>query len=592
MAQSHENTLTPVQYYILIGITIILFGILLFRIYDLQIRKYSDFSSEAVKNMYRKYNVPAPRGIIYDRYNRPLVYNQSNYDLEVYPFEIRQSEHTWEVLSEILHIPAETLKERMEKNMNGYYRPSKIASSLDFRTVSLIHEYQLELSGVTLTSRPTRQYAQGVQAGHLLGYTAEIDKNSIELLSNQGYRPGDYIGVKGVEKSYEKELKGINGTRYVRINAYGMDFGEDFSKSIPVVPGNDLYLTINKDLQNYVESLADTLPFSVTVLDYTNGEILAMTSQPGFDPAIFSGIVEMDDWLALLNDPCKPLINRTVQGLYPPGSIFKLIAVVAALEDYVISPSKEYHCSGSYRLGRRVYKCWKEAGHGALDLYGAIENSCNVYFYNLIQDVGLERWHRYGRAFRVGTLTGIDIPEEKAGILPDKRYLDEKYGRNGWTVGMLLNMVIGQGDVLVTPIDMARYTCLLASRGKIITPHVGRAIYDKKEEKLRMLSFPEDSVQGVHDRVWDVIHEGMRRVVAGENGTAKVANIPHLEVYGKTGTAQNPHGEAHGWFIGFVKDIQFPYAIVVFVENGKSGSGSAAPMARKIFDYFWKVSAF
>lgn len=592
MAQSHENTLTPIRYYVLIGITIILFGILLYRIYDLQIRRYSDLSSEAVENMYRQYNVPAPRGIIYDRYNRPLVYNQSNYDLEVYPFEIRQSEHTWDVLSDILNVSAETLKERMEKNMNGYYRPAKIASSLDFKTVSLVQEYQLELSGVTLTSRPTRQYAQGIHAGHLLGYTAEIDKNNIEILSNQGYRPGDLIGVKGVEKSYEKELKGINGTRYVRINAYGMDFGEDFSKSIPVIPGNDLYMTINMDLQNYVESMVDTLPYSITVLDYTNGEILAMTSQPGFNPAIFSGTVDRDDWMGLLNDPCKPLINRTVQGLYPPGSIFKLIGALAALDEKVISPGRTYHCSGVYRLGRRPYKCWKEGGHGTLDLYGAIENSCNVYFYNLIQEVGLDRWYRYGSKFRIGTLTGIDIPEEKSGIMPDRHYLDEKYGRNGWTVGLLLNMVIGQGDLIVTPIDMARYTCILATRGRIITPHVGRALYDKRKESLRMLSFPADSITGVSAQAWDVIHEGMRRVVAGENGTAKVANIPNLEMYGKTGTAQNPHGEAHGWFIGFAKNKQFPYAIVVFVENGKSGSGSAAPMARKIFEYFWKVSIF
>jgi penicillin-binding protein 2 len=592
MATSHDNSLTSLRYYILIGISIILFSILLYRIYDLQIRRYSDLSTEAVRNMYRKYNIPAPRGIIFDRYNRPLVFNQSNYDLEVYPFEISREEHTWDVLSRILNVSAEELKERMKKNMNGYYRPAKIASSLDYLTVSMIQEYQLELSGVILTSRPTREYIPGINAGHLLGYIAEIDQRTVELLSGEGYRSGDYIGVKGIEKSYEKELRGHNGTRFVRINAFGMDFGEDFSKTVPVTPGNDLYLTINLDLQKYVESQNDSLPYSVVVIDYTNGEIHAMASQPDFNPAIFSGTVSQEAWFALLNDPAKPLINRTVQGLYPPGSIYKMIAAIAALDENVISPDRKYHCSGSYRLGRRVFKCWKEAGHGSMDMVSAIENSCNVYFYNIIQEVGLERWVRYSQKFQVGTLTGIDIPEEKIGNLPDQKYLDGKYGKNGWTSGLLLNMVIGQGDLVITPIDMSRYICALATRGKIITPHVGRAVFNKNDETLKFLSFPSDSISGINARTWDLIEKGMRQVIAGANGTAKIAEIKGLKMHGKTGTAQNPHGEAHGWFIGYSANPLFPYAIVVFVENGKSGSSSAAPIAKRIMNYYWKASSF
>jgi len=476
--------------------------------------------------------------------------------------------------------------------MNGYYRPAKIATSLDFKTVSLVQEYQLELTGVSLTSRPTRQYAPNIRGGHLLGYTAEIDRGRIMHLGSEGYRSGDYIGVKGIEKYYENELRGVNGTRYVRINAYGMDFGEDFSKTEQVIPGNDLYLTINLDLQRYVESLVDTLPYAAIVLDYTNGEIHAITSQPDFDPEIFSGTVSRELWLALLNDPCKPLIDRTVQGLYPPGSILKMVAATTAVNEDIISPSKTFHCTGSYRLGRRVYKCWKEAGHGSMDLLNAIENSCNVYFYNLIQEIGLNRWSQYGQKFRIGTLTGIDIPEEKEGIMPDIRYLDKKYGHKGWTTGLLLNMVIGQGDVIVTPIDMARYTCMLASKGKIIRPHVGRAIYDKKDDDLRMLTFPVDSLADLSPQTWDLLHEGMKRVVSGKNGTAKSVNIKGLDIHGKTGTAQNPHGEAHAWFVGFSANPLFPYAIVVFVEHGEAGSSSAAPMARNILEFYRKVSSF
>lgn len=227
-----------------------------------------------------------------------------------------------------------------------------------------------------------------------------------------------------------------------------------------------------------------------------------------------------------------------------------------------------------------------------MDMIEAIENSCNVYFYNLIQEIGLERWVRYGQMFKIGTLTGIDIPEEKAGNLPDQKYLDKKYGKNGWTIGLLLNMVIGQGDLVITPIDMSRYICALATRGKIITPHVGRAVFNKNDETLKLLSFPSDSITNINHRTWELIENGMRQVVAGENGTAKVTDIKGLKIHGKTGTAQNPHGEAHGWFIGYSANPLFPYAIVVFIENGKSGSSSAAPMAKNIMNFYWKASSF
>jgi penicillin-binding protein 2 len=583
---STENRLSLGRLYTLIILFIVLFIILSVRLYNLQITNYPDFATEAVNNMYRRVEIPAPRGIMFDRYSEPLVYNTSHFDVVIYPYVIRGDSAVWNRLSLILEKSVPELKKNYDRNYINRYTATRIESNIDFKMLSHIQEFRSVLPGVDVVSRPARKIRQGIISGHLFGYTGEINRDNINRYSQQNYKPGDIIGVKGLEKQYEQALRGKAGLRYIKVNALGQDFGEDFSKTSQPIAGNDLYLTIDAELQEYCESLYDGLSGGLIMMDYTNGEILAFVSKPDINPEHFSGGISHELWSSVLQDTLKPLFNRLVQAQYPPGSTYKMVSALAAIEENIITPDLTFHCSGSYRLGNRTFMCWKKEGHGKTDLYGAIKGSCNVYFYNLIQRVGLNNWVNYSAFFEFGRPSGIDLPEEASGILPDEKYMDSRYGRNGWGKGNLLNLAIGQGEVLTTPLQLVRYTAAIASQGKLLTPHLVRSIYDRNQDKLIYLSFPEKKIEQVSPKSWQIIIEGMKRVVQSSDGTARSVNIAGLDIHGKTGTAQNPHGEDHAWFIGFSGNPRFPYSFVVLVENGGSGSGKAAPVAKKMLQFY------
>ncbi|MCK5521468.1 MAG: hypothetical protein KAI81_10170, partial [Candidatus Marinimicrobia bacterium] len=367
--------------FIFILIDLILFAILGSRVYTLQIEKFSDFSNEAVNNMYREYEIPAPRGIIYDRYHRPIVYNTMNYDLAIYPYEFETYPENWERLASITGIDKEILQKRSKKNYISPYTPSKILSSIDFKMQSKIEEHLTDIPGIYLLTKPIRNVANGATAAHLLGYTNEINQRSINKYKASGYRSGDIIGIKGIEKSYEWNLKGNKGRRFTRVNAWGKDFGEDFSKSIEPRRGNDLFLTIDWQLQCFVEDLFKNIPGCAITLNYNTGEILSFVSKPDYDTGIFSRVLSENEWVSLTSDTLKPLFNRLVQAQYPPGSVFKMITAIAGLEEGIVSPEETHFCGGIYRLGKRSFKCWNLAGHGDINIIQALEGSCNIYFY-------------------------------------------------------------------------------------------------------------------------------------------------------------------------------------------------------------------
>jgi penicillin-binding protein 2 len=348
--------------------------------------------------------------------------------------------------------------------------------------------------------------------------------------------------------------------------------------------GDDLYLTIDIQLQEYVEGLLEEKKGAIVVMNPQNGEILAITSKPDYDPNIFSGIISNVKWDQLSNDPAQPLYHRASQGLYPPGSTYKIVAEIAALEEKVITPDWIVNCPGYYRLGKRIFKCW--AIHGKVNIYSAIEQSCNVYFFTLILKLGIDRWSKYVNIFRFGEYSQIDIPEESVGVAPNRTYMDIKYAREGWTEGNLLNMVVGQGDVLVTPIQMAVFTSLLATHGKWVEPHIGYATRREGSSVPQLLNFMSDSIIAISQETWSIIDSSLSRVIFGKRGTGRLAKVKGLSLYGKTGTAQNPHGEDHAWFIGFSRNSKRPLAIVILIENGGSGSTAAAPLAGKIWRFY------
>ncbi|MCG2714763.1 MAG: penicillin-binding protein 2 [Candidatus Marinimicrobia bacterium] len=585
-----QNNVTLERRNLLILIVLTLFVILIARLYQLQIVQYSRFAGIAEANRIRVISREAPRGIIFDRNGNIIADNKSQYNVNLIPFEVGQNENVYNILSEILKIPEQEIRRRVRKNWRGQFLPARIAEDIDFETLTELEERRLELPGVLFSLEPIRSFPAGANLSQVLGYLREVGKKDLRMIKDYGYRPGDLIGWEGVEHEYESILRGKRGYSFVQVNAFGQEVGEVRNKrSVESKFGNDLYLTIDLGLQQYAEELLNGKKGVIVAMDALNGEILSLVSKPDYSPNLFSGIVRSDVWNSLRNDPDKPLYNRVTQGTYSPGSTFKMVAALASLEETILDPKTSFRCRGSYKLGRRDFKCWKLGGHGRMNLSDAIVNSCNVYFYSLIRKMDIDIWAEYARKFRFGELTNIDMYGESQGLVPDKAFMDEKYGISGWTEGNKLNLVIGQGDLLVTPIQMVRFAGTLATNGKLSTPHLGLKYFDRDNDRFHYFAQSTgDSIDDISTSSWEFIQKAMYDVVNSRTGTGRAAKVRGLDVYGKTGTAQNPHGDPHSWFIGFVKKNEQVIAIAILVEHGGSGGGEAAVIASRLFRYYQK----
>ena len=570
----------------LLFIVFAFFAILIGRLYQIQIVQYSRFVGIAEANRIRIVPLEAPRGIVYDRYGRIIADNKSQYNINIIPFEIRSSEETYDILGDFLGLTKDQIQKRVKYNYHGQFSPARVAKDIDFKTLTNLEEHKLDLPGVLYSLEPIRSFPTRANLSHVLGYLREVNKEDLKNIKHFGYRAGDLIGWKGIEREYESILRGMRGYDYLQVDVHGREVGNlQNKKKVLPKPGNDLYLTIDLDLQVYAESIMGDKKGAIIVMDPNNGEILSLVSKPDYSPNLFSGIVESSAWDKLREDTERPLYNRVTQGTYSPGSAFKMVAAMAALENGIVDSNWTVRCRGKYRLGRRVFKCWKERGHGRMNMHDAIANSCNVYFYNLIRKMDIDIWADNAKKFGFGAKTNIDLPEESIGVVPDTKFLDRKYGVGGWSEGNKLNLVIGQGDLLVTPIQMVRFTAALATRGKLVQPHVGLRYYDNELNNFILFSAESDSIEYYSKSTWEFIQHSMYDVVNHRNGTGRAARVRGLKIYGKTGTAQNPHGDSHSWFIGFTKDEDFSIAVVVLVEHGGSGGAVAAPIARKIFKY-------
>lgn len=582
-----KNNATSLHRNLLLAIALTLFVILGVRLYQLQVVEHSRFAGIAEANQVRVVSKEAPRGLIYDRNGRIIVDNKSQYNLNIIPYETAKNDSVYSLLSAILGVSEKEIRRRVQKNYRGLFLPARVATDIDFDVLTEIEERRLELPGVLYSLEPIRSFRGPANLSHVLGYLREVDKDDLEMIRDYSYHAGDLIGWNGVEREYENILHGKKGFEYVQVNVYGQVVGKiEDERSVQPQFGNDLYLTVDIGLQAYAEELLEDKKGAAIVMDAESGEILAMVSKPDYSPELFSGIVESDVWNSLLNDPDRPLYNRATQGTYPAGSTFKLVAVFASLEEKILDPESEVFCRGVYRLGRREFKCWKLSGHGRMNLYDAIVNSCNVYFYSLIRKMDLNLWADYARRFQFGELTNVDLYGESQGVVPDDDFLNEKYGVGGWTEGNKLNLVIGQGDLLVTPLQMVRFAGTLATHGKLVTPHLGLKYLDRQSNRFQTFVFTNpDSVRGISASSWEFVERAMYDVVNSKNGTGRAARVRDLDVYGKTGTAQNPHGDSHSWFIGYSKRDGQILAVTVIIEHGGSGGGEAAVAVRRIIDY-------
>ncbi|RKY62236.1 MAG: penicillin-binding protein 2, partial [Candidatus Neomarinimicrobiota bacterium] len=438
------NNVTSLHRNLFIITVFVLFAILGIRLYQLQIVEYNRYADISEANRIRVISKEAPRGIIYDRNGQIIVGNKSQYNVNLIPFEVGENDSIYHLLSGILNLSETVIRQRVKRNWRGRFLPVKIAEDIDFRTLTELEERRLELPGVMYSLEAIRSFPSQARLSHVLGYLREIDQKDLNIIKDYGYRSGDLVGWKGVEREYENILRGKRGYEYVQVNVFGQEVGKVHDeRSVKAQFGNDLYLTVDLGLQVYIEQLLDGKKGAVVVMDAETGEILAMVSKPDYSPALFSGIVKSSVWNDLLNNPDRPLYNRVTQGTYPPGSVFKIVAAMTSLEEDIQDPNATVRCRGVYKLGRRDFKCWKLSGHGRMNLHDAIVNSCNVYFYSLIRKIDLNLWAEYARKFRFGELTRIDLYGESEGVVPDESFLDEKYGDGGWSEGNKLNLVIG-----------------------------------------------------------------------------------------------------------------------------------------------------
>jgi penicillin-binding protein 2 len=494
-------------------------------------------------------------------------------------------------LSRILDLSESDIRKYVRNRRNSWFRPVRLKRQIDFKEVSLLEENRRELPGVGLWVEPRRIYPSVARASHVLGYIGEISVAELENLASAGYKKGDLIGKRGIEAEYDALLRGKEGVEYVEVDARGRRVRKLKSpKPIPPVPGDNLIISLDADIQALGEKLLRGKRGSAVMLDVRNGSVLALVSMPDYDLNEFSGVLTTKIWKKYFDNPTHPMYNRAVQSSYPPGSTFKPVVALAGLDSKIITEHFSVTCRGFLRYGRRNYYCWYKKGHGKLDLIHGIENSCNVYFYNLGIKVGVDVWSDYARRLHFGEETGIDLPHENSGLVPTRAYLDKKFGKGKWSNGLMLNMAIGQGDLLVTPLQMAQMAMIIANDGLGFRPHLLLGVEDVRSGKREWVH-PDSFRVAIHPKYFDIVKEGMRLVVNGPTGTGHRAQLPNIVVAGKTGTTQNPHGKDHAWFIGFAPFENPQVAIAVMVENGGFGGSVAAPIAHDMLALYFQKKA-
>lgn len=561
--------------------------IYLIRLMQLQIFDDSYFRS-AQNNVLQEQTIYPARGLIYDRNGELLVYNDAIYDLSVIPEQVKNIDTI--SFCNVLGISREQFLQRFErlKRQKGYapYKPAIFERQLTIPIYAAFQERLFEFPGFYVDVRTDRKYAHS-NAAHIMGYISEVTEKDIER-SNGYYQMGDFKGMSGVERSYEKELGGKKGVRYILVDSkartQGRYKGGEFDT--PAVSGQNVNLSIDYKLQELGEKLMVNKTGSVVAIEPSTGEILALVSSPSYDPNLFVGRDRGKHYMELLRDPMKPLFNRPLAAPYPPGSIFKVIMSLTGQQEAVLNPSTAYGCSRGYLF----VGCHP---HGSpLQLRGAIAVSCNAYFCQVYRSiVNNPRYHlreeaynsfrKHVASFGMGKALGVDLYGEGNGFLPTSEYYDKIYGRYRWQALTTISLGIGQGELGITPIQMANATATVANRGYYITPHIVKKIEGKLNPNPE---FKRKHYTTINNSYFDVVIDGMQDVV--EHGTAYIAKIPGIEICGKTGTAQNPHGKDHSVFFAFAPKVNPKIAIAVVVENAGFGATYAAPLASLMLEQY------
>ncbi|MCB9182038.1 MAG: penicillin-binding protein 2 [Flavobacteriales bacterium] len=577
--------------WVLIGGVLLVAFIFILRLFWIQVVD-DRWKAEAANISERKLTVFPSRGLIHDRHGRLLVANTPVYDLMVVPREVRPFDTT--AFCQLIGIEREVLTERLSAaSRYSSYKPSVLEKQIPAGQFAAIAVHLHKYPGIYGQSRTLRTYPERT-ASHVLGYLSEVDARKVE--QDPYYRPGDVIGAAGLESSYEKELRGRRGVRYVLVDVHNNIKGpyKDGQYDTLAVEGKDLYTGLDAQLQRYGEDLMRNKKGSVVALDPRNGEVLCLVTSPTYDPELLVGRVRNTNYVELQKDPLKPLFDRALQAQYPPGSIYKIVQSLIALEEGVITPHTGFACNKS------LVGCHNHPP--ASDVMRAIQFSCNPYFYQTFRRIieqgqvpdrfrdaalGLDEWHRYMEGFGLGRRPEIDLPAAKGGSIPSTAYYDKIYGERRWAFSTIYSVSIGQGEVLVVPLQMANLASVFANKGWYIEPHVVRSVGHPDST----LDHRRNKVVVPVDTGWfGLVQEAMRRVVEEPGGTARQARIKDITVCGKTGTAENPHGKDHAVFIAFAPMEDPRIAIAVYVENSGFGGTWAAPIASLMIEQYLRDS--
>ena len=590
------------------------FGLILSRLWYLQVYKGETLHNYSIQNRLRREVVWAPRGLIYSRDDQLLVDNIPRFDAILTPQFLSENETTLNKLAGILSTDVSSINSILKKNSNqAKYRPIIIKKNISFAELSQIETQNADLPGISVDTFISREYKDKEIGAHLLGYISEISQTQLPKLrerDRQDYRLGDFIGQFGIEEQLDKYLRGENGHEFVEVDARGRRKRyintDNLFKGIEdekPLSGMNVKLTIDRDMQIAAYNSLQDKVGGVIAIDVNSGQVLAMVSRPSFDPSQFSRGLTPEYWRSLVGNKEHPLRDRNIQEHFSPGSTFKLLTGIAAFEEGEIDENTEVNCGGSFRLGRKVYHCWKKQGHGPTNLIKAIRESCNVYFQKAANRMDIDAIAKYAKAFGLGARTGISLPREVSGLIPTKEWKKKRFGQE-WQAGETLSCAIGQSYVLASTIQLATAYAAIANGGKIYRPYVVKDIYDQEGELVKTFA-PEllSSIDMKNPKTLKFIREGLFQVVNNPKGTAFYRRGQGILMAGKTGTSQVKSSSAdkiyqkcetmdyesrhHGLFVAFAPADNPKIAAAVIFEHGCHGS-SAAPVVESVITTYMK----
>ncbi len=571
------------------------------RLYYLQVIETQQLSDLAERNRIRIRRLPAPRGLVYDDRHRPLVDTRPSFDAVVVPEDSGDLATTVENLERYLgedHV-ADKLAQAQDEG-RPEFDAITVEERLSWPQVVAVETHQLELPGVSLQVTPRRRYIYGPMAAHLLGYVGEVTQQDLTKLA--AYHMGDEIGKFGLEHGWEDFLRGKSGGQEIEVDAVGRRLR--LLKEIPETPGESVVMTLDLDVQQVAEQAMAGKAGALVAIDPNTGGIIAMVSHPDFDPNVFASGLDSAEWRKLTTDPQHPLQDRVIQGTYPPGSTFKIVDSIAGLQEHAITPETAFTCSGGIWYGGREYRCWRHQGHGGISLHRGIVESCDVYFYNVGERVGIDKLAYWAHQLGLGMKSGIDLDNERPGVIPSSAWKKQRFGER-WYPAETLSVAIGQGYVNLTPLELAQLAAQVGNGGIRYKPHFVKEIEALDGSVIRSYPPEIEGHAGIDPEVIRLVKDAMADVVNGPGGTAHKAHLDKYTVCGKTGTAQiikeaqGGHTDEdklpeqyrdHAWFIAFAPKEHPTIAIACIVEHGGHGGSAAAPGVRDVIQKYFELN--